>query len=388
MPFMWPDNRSSSNYNRLLDRYEKLVRMGEGSYGVVYKCRNRETGQIVAIKRFVETEEDPLIRKIALREIRMLKQLRHPNIVSLIEVFRRKKKLHLVFEYCDFTVLNILEKHPKGAPENLTKKLIRQILQAVNFCHQNRCVHRDIKPENILLTKDGVVKLCDFGFARNLSPNESYTDYVATRWYRSPELLVGDVHYGPPVDVWAIGCVFAELVRGEALWPGKSDIDQLYLIQKTIGELLPKHMQIFKKNEFFLGLAIPEPEAREPLEVKMPRDFPQEGLDLLKRFLDKDPNQRWDCELLLRHPYLRQASGRSSGRMESGESDKLRRRYRNHGSMGISQATLPYLPGPGNGQMLLGDRQMFGVGLNRGSPAEIQISSFNRIKKFEHLPSI
>lgn len=97
-----------------MERYEKLNKVGEGSYGVVYKCRARDTGGLVAIKKFTETEDDPLIRKIALREIRMLKNLKHPNLVNLIEVFRRKRKLHLVFEFCDYTVLNELEKNPKG----------------------------------------------------------------------------------------------------------------------------------------------------------------------------------------------------------------------------------------------------------------------------------
>ena len=102
-------------------RYEKLSKIGEGSYGVVYKCRARDTGHLVAIKKFVESEDDPLIKKIALREIRMLKNLKHPNLVNLIEVFRRKRKLHLVFEFCDHTVLNELEKYPKGVPMPLTK---------------------------------------------------------------------------------------------------------------------------------------------------------------------------------------------------------------------------------------------------------------------------
>ncbi|KAM4025096.1 cyclin-dependent kinase-like 4 isoform 2-T4 [Anomaloglossus baeobatrachus] len=152
-----------------MEKYEKLAKIGEGSYGVVFKCRNKETGQVVAIKKFVESEDDPVIKKIALREIRMLKQLKHSNLVNLLEVFRRKRKLHLVFEYCDHTVLNELEKHPNGVPEMMTKNTVQQILQAVNFCHKNSCIHRDVKPENILLTKQGVIKLCDFGFARILS---------------------------------------------------------------------------------------------------------------------------------------------------------------------------------------------------------------------------
>lgn len=188
-----------------MERYEKISKIGEGSYGVVYKCKNRDTGEIVAIKKFTESEEDPLIRKIALREIRLLKNLKHPNLVNLLEVFRRKRRLHLVLEYCERTVLNELEKHPRGVPELVTKQIIWQTIQGVSYCHQHGCIHRDIKPENILLTSSGVVKLCDFGFARMLNPGENYTDYVATRWYRSPELLVGDTQYGTPVDIWAIG---------------------------------------------------------------------------------------------------------------------------------------------------------------------------------------
>ncbi|XP_015375044.1 PREDICTED: cyclin-dependent kinase-like 1 [Diuraphis noxia] len=152
-----------------MERYERLGKLGEGSYGMVFKCRNRENGNIVAIKKFVESEDDPLIRKIALREIRMLKTLKHPNLVNLLEVFRRKRKLHLVFEFCEHTVLHELERHPYGCPEIFTKQIIWQTLQAVAYCHRHNCIHRDIKPENILLTSQGVVKLCDFGFARLMS---------------------------------------------------------------------------------------------------------------------------------------------------------------------------------------------------------------------------
>ncbi|CAH0690352.1 unnamed protein product [Spodoptera exigua] len=136
------------------------------------------------------------------------------------------------------------------------------------------------------------------------SPGESYTDYVATRWYRAPELLVGDTMYSTPVDVWAIGCVFAELLSGEALWPGKSDLDQLYLIRKTLGDLLPRHMTIFSQNTFFQGMALPEPTSVEPLQKKIPQRYSSNELvlDFLHKCLDKDPMVRWTCEQLLRHP--------------------------------------------------------------------------------------
>ena len=120
-----------------MEKYEKVTKIGEGSYGVVFKCRNRENGQLVAIKKYLETEDDPLIKKIAMREIRMLKQLKHPNLINLLEVFRRKRKLHLVFEYCELTVLDILEKYSRGVPEPITKRIIWQTINAISFCHKH-----------------------------------------------------------------------------------------------------------------------------------------------------------------------------------------------------------------------------------------------------------
>ncbi|KAM8921724.1 cyclin-dependent kinase-like 1 isoform 2-T2 [Pelodytes ibericus] len=287
-----------------MEKYEKIGKIGEGSYGVVFKCRNRDTGQIVAIKKFLESEDDPIIKKIALREIRMLKQLKHLNLVNLLEVFRRKRKLHLVFEYCDHTVLHELDRYPRGVPEHLVKSITWQTLQAVNFCHRHNCIHRDVKPENILITKHAVIKLCDFGFARILTgPCDYYTDYVATRWYRSPELLVGDTQYGPPVDVWAIGCVFAELLSGVPLWPGKSDVDQLYLIRKSLGDLIPRHQQVFSTNQFFSGVSIPDPENMEPLESRFANISPL-AMGLMKGCLHMNPMERLSCQQLLEHPYF------------------------------------------------------------------------------------
>ncbi|XP_054714546.1 cyclin-dependent kinase-like 4 isoform X2 [Uloborus diversus] len=349
-----------------MERYEKVSKIGEGSYGVVFKCRSRDNGQLVAIKKYVETEDDPLIKKIALREIRMLKQLKHPNLVNLIEVFRRKRKLHLVFEYCDHTVLDILEKHPKGVPELLTKRILWQTLQAINFCHQHNCIHRDVKPENILLTKDGIVKLCDFGFARNLSPGENYTDYVATRWYRAPELLVGDTHYGPAVDVWAVGCVAAELIRGEALWPGKSDVDQLYLIRRTLGELIPRHMQIFKKNDFFSGVTIPEVDVRETLESKFSPNISEQEMDFLKKCLDKDPDKRHSCEQLFHHPYF---DGFNKSEFDY---DILSNRFRRDKlKSGHYQSMLPQLSTN-----------------SLGSSTDLRSSNARSMKKYDPLPNI
>ncbi|KAM3870769.1 cyclin-dependent kinase-like 1 isoform 1-T1 [Diretmus argenteus] len=378
-----------------MEKYEKIGKIGEGSYGVVFKCRNKDTGQIVAIKKFVESEDDPIIKKIALREIRMLKQLKHANLVNLIEVFRRKRKLHLVFEYCDHTVLNELDRYPRGVPEQLVKSITWQTLQAVNFCHKQNCIHRDVKPENILITKHQVIKLCDFGFARILTgPCDYYTDYVATRWYRAPELLVGDTQYGPPVDVWAIGCVFAELLSGIPLWPGKSDMDQLYLIRKTLGDLIPRHQQVFSNNQFFSGVSIPEPQEMvgrknnpqcnfvpsasnrrsgygrylfEPLEEKYP-NLSHQALSLMKGCLRMDPAERLTCEQLLEHSYF--DSLREKSESTAREHDRTNKRSR------LPRKHLPpgYLP-------QLTSSSIF--------PALDNKKYYNNLRKFNyHLPNI
>lgn len=151
-----------------------------------------------------------------------------------------------MFEHVDRTILEDLDKHPNGLSDDLAHGTVRkymwQLLKATDFLHAKNVIHRDIKPEvriltqNILLSVNGVLKLCDFGFARTLAgPGAKYSDYVATRWYRSPELLVGDTEYGKGVDIWATGCIFAEILTGQPLYPGDSDIDQLYRIIKCLG---------------------------------------------------------------------------------------------------------------------------------------------------------
>lgn len=291
-----------------MENYESLGTIGEGTYGVVLKCRHKTTGQIVAIKRFKESDDDEQVKKTALREIKILKQLRHENIVSLLEVFRVKGKLYLVFEFVEKTILEEIEKNPEGLDPLTIKRLMWQLLRAIHFCHQHNIIHRDIKPENLLVSRNGVLKLCDFGFARPLaSAGAKYTEYVSTRWYRAPELLVGDVSYGKAVDVWSIGCMFAEIATGLPLFPGDSDIDQLYHIIKCLGHMTSRHQELFKKNALYMGVKLPQATELEPLEARFPQ-MDKVSMDFLKQTIKEEPLDRWTCAELLQHPYFENAA--------------------------------------------------------------------------------
>ncbi|XP_053317587.1 cyclin-dependent kinase-like 2 [Spea bombifrons] len=292
----------------MMEKYENLGLVGEGSYGMVMKCRNKESGRIVAIKKFLESEDDKMVKKIAMREIKLLKQLRHENLVNLLEVCKKKKRWYLVFEFVDRTVLDDLEQFPNGLDFTRVRKYLFQILRGIGFCHNHNIIHRDIKPENILVSHSGVVKVCDFGFARTLAaPGEVYTDYVATRWYRAPELLVGDIKYGKAVDVWAIGCLVTEMLTGEPLFPGDSDIDQLYHIVKCQGNLTPRLQELFYKNPLFAGVTLPDTKELEPLERRYPK-LSTLMLDLAKNCLQIDPDRRPSCMTLLQHDLFKKDS--------------------------------------------------------------------------------
>lgn len=226
------------------------------TYGKVVKAVNRENGAVVAIKKFKDTEENQSVKKTALREIRILKKLKHANIVNLLEVVWQHKLLYLVFEFVEFTVLEEIQKYPYGTSSYNAKKIAYQLLQALNYCHSLEIVHRDIKPENLLLSGQGILKLCDFGFARTLKPNQKLTEYVSTRWYRAPELLVGGKSYDFSVDIWSVGCLLAELLFGKPLFPGANDADTLDKIVKLCGNLPEILSNEFRANTYMTGLEV------------------------------------------------------------------------------------------------------------------------------------
>ncbi|XP_005478879.1 cyclin-dependent kinase-like 5 isoform X2 [Oreochromis niloticus] len=286
----------------VMNKFEVLGIVGEGAYGVVLKCRHKDTNEIVAIKKFKDSEENEEVKETTLRELKMLRTLKQENIVELKEAFRRRGKLYLVFEYVEKNMLELLEELPNGVPSEKARSYIFQLIKAIHWCHKHDIVHRDIKPENLLISSDDVLKLCDFGFARNLSEgtDANYTEYVATRWYRSPELLLG-APYGKAVDMWSVGCILGELSDGQPLFPGESEIDQLFTIQKVLGPLPPEQMKLFYNNPRFHGLRFPTVSHPQTLERRYLGIIDAALLDLLKNMLLLNPTERFLTEQSLNH---------------------------------------------------------------------------------------
>jgi len=307
-----------------MNKYEVLGVVGEGAYSVVLKCRNKDTGEVVAIKKFKESEDDEIVRKTTLREVKILRMLKHDNIVTLREAFRRKGRLYLVFEYVERTLLEVLEANPNGVEPSLVQKLVYQLVKSIDWCHGNDVVHRDIKPENLLIGADNTLKLCDFGFARTLPQRGgSLTDYVATRWYRAPELLLAweqngqsFTNYGQAVDMWAIGCIMGELIDGQPLFPGESEIDQLYLIQRVLGPLTPEQHELFLRNPRFLGLKFPDMTRPETLEKRYLGKVTKKLIMFMKSLLKMEPTERSTAAESLDHPYLEGIADKDTSRRQ------------------------------------------------------------------------
>ncbi|CAK0810147.1 unnamed protein product [Prorocentrum cordatum] len=210
---------------RSVDVFEKLNRLGEGTYGTVYRARDSESGRVVALKKVRIHNEKGGFPCSSLREIRLLKRLRHPNIVELYEVAcgRQPGSIFLVFEYCEHDVGALLDLMERPFAQAEVKCLVIQLLKAVERLHASFVIHRDIKLSNLLLTNKGQLKLADFGLAREFSdPPEPCTVNVVTLWYRAPELLFGARHT-TAVDVWSIGANFGELLNKRPLMPGRAE---------------------------------------------------------------------------------------------------------------------------------------------------------------------
>ena len=219
--------------NYALSDYVKIEKIGEGTYGVVYKGKNKITNQLVALKKIRLENDEEGVPSTAIREISLLRELQHPNIVALLDVLMQENKLYLVFEFLSMDLKKYMESLPnnKLLEPQLVKSYLHQICQGIMYCHQRRTMHRDLKPQNLLIDKNGVIKLADFGLARAFGiPIRVYTHEVVTLWYRAPEVLLGAQRYSCAIDIWSIGCIFSEMATRRPLFHGDSEIDQLFKI--------------------------------------------------------------------------------------------------------------------------------------------------------------
>ncbi|MGH0115528.1 UNVERIFIED_CONTAM: hypothetical protein FKN15_024858 [Acipenser sinensis] len=280
-----------------MDDYVKIEKIGEGTYGVVYKGRHKATGQVVAMKKIRLESEEEGVPSTAIREISLLKELQHPNIVCLQDVLMQESRLYLVFEFLSMDLKKYLDSIPSGQYMDpmLVKSYLYQIMQGIVFCHSRRVLHRDLKPQNLLIDNKGVIKLADFGLAR------AFGIPVVTLWYRAPEVLLGSARYSTPVDVWSVGTIFAELATKKPLFHGDSEIDQLFRIFRSLGtpnnyvwpdvESLPDY-----KNSF--------PKWKSGSLSSLVKNLDENGLDLLAKTLIYDPAKRISAKQSLNHPYF------------------------------------------------------------------------------------
>eukprot|EP00051_Salpingoeca_urceolata_P019479 m.285169 g.285169 ORF g.285169 m.285169 type:complete len:408 (-) comp19430_c6_seq10:106-1329(-) len=289
-----------------LKKYKKLEKVGEGTYGVVYKAEVQhgpDKGKIVALKKIRLEAEDEGVPSTAIREISVLKELKHKNIVQLLEVVHSQDRLYLVFEYLDQDLRRHMDTlRPNPLKPALAKSYMFQLCQGVHYCHSRRILHRDLKPQNLLIDAKGTIKLADFGLARAFAiPVRPYTHEVVTLWYRAPEILLGQQQYSTAVDVWSLGCIFSEMIKGEALFPGDSEIDQLYRVFRTLGTPSERtwpgvsRLPDFKKSF---------PVWPKQLFAQIMPMLEANGIDLIEKMLVCNPKQRVSAKVALQHPYF------------------------------------------------------------------------------------
>ncbi|XP_064443833.1 mitogen-activated protein kinase 15 isoform X2 [Mirounga angustirostris] len=311
------------------------------AYGIVWKAVDRRTGEVVAIKKIFDAFRDKIDAQRTFREIMLLQELGdHPNIIRLLDVIRAEndRDIYLVFESMD-TDLNAVICKGRLLKDIHKRYIIYQLLRATKFIHSGRVIHRDqkvppvlhswalsphcvhppltalsppplLQPSNILLDSSCLVKLCDFGLARSLSglpegsEGQALTDYVATRWYRAPEVLLSSSWYTPGVDMWSLGCILGEMLRGRPLFPGTSTLHQLELILETIPP--PSKEDLLALGSSYSASILPclGSRPRQTLDTLLPPDTPPEALDLLRGLLVFAPEKRLSAAQALQHPYV------------------------------------------------------------------------------------
>ncbi|NWX98368.1 CDK10 kinase, partial [Nothoprocta ornata] len=252
---------------RSVKEFEKLNRIGEGTYGIVYRARDTLTGETVALKKVRMDNEKDGMPISSLREITLLLQLQHPNIVELKEVVvgNHLESIFLVMGYCEQDLASLLENMQTPFSEAQVKCIILQVLRGLQYLHENYIIHRDLKVSNLLMTDKGCVKIADFGLARTYGmPPKPMTPKVVTLWYRAPELLLGMTTQSTSIDMWALGCVLAELLAHKPLLPGTSEIHQIDLIVQLLGTPNENIWPVSAMPCVLPGRALPRPHRALP----------------------------------------------------------------------------------------------------------------------------
>ncbi|CAL8321130.1 unnamed protein product [Boreogadus saida] len=285
----------------MMNRYTTLRKLGDGTYGSVLMGRSIESGELVAIKRmkrkFYSWEEC-----MNLREVKSLKKLNHANVVKLKEVIRENDNLYFVFEYMKENLYQLMKDRNKLFPESVIRNISFQILQGLCFMHKHGFFHRDMKPENLLCMGPELVKIADFGLAREIRSRPPYTDYVSTRWYRAPEVLLRSSTYSSPIDMWAVGCIMAELYTLRPLFPGNSEVDEIFKICQVLGTVKksdwPEGYQLASAMSFRFPQCVPT-----HLKTLIP-NASSEAIALMRDMLQWDPKKRPTAVQSLRYPYF------------------------------------------------------------------------------------
>ncbi|PSN33260.1 Cyclin-dependent kinase 1 [Blattella germanica] len=243
------------------------------------------------------------IPSTAIREISLLKELQHPNIVSLGEIIMDDARLYLIFEFLSMDLKKYLDSlEPNMMEPRLVKSYLYQITEAILFCHQRRVLHRDLKPQNLLIANNGVIKVADFGLGRAFGiPVRVYTHEVVTLWYRAPEVLLGSSRYSCPIDIWSIGCIFAEMASRKPLFKGDSEIDQLFRIFRV---LRTPTEDIWPGVSHLPDYKISFPNWTENTLRTHVNNIDDEGLDLLQKMLIYDPSSRISAKDVLKHSFF------------------------------------------------------------------------------------
>ncbi|XP_051998950.1 cyclin-dependent kinase 16 [Xyrauchen texanus] len=286
-----------------LETYIKLDKLGEGTYATVFKGRSKLTDNLVALKE-IRLEYEEGAPCTAIREVSLLKDLKHANIVTLHDIIHTDKCLTLVFEYLERDLKQYLDDCSSIMSVYNVKIFLFQLLRGLAYCHRRKVLHRDLKPQNILINDRGELKLADFGLAREKSvPTKTFSNEVVTLWYRPPDVLLGSTEYSTSIDIWGVGCIFYEMITGRPLFPGSTVEDELHLIFRILGSPTEKSWPGVNTNENFHSYNFP-PYDGEPLITHAPR-IGNDGHGLLCQLLQFEARQRILAEEALQHIYFR-----------------------------------------------------------------------------------